>query len=225
MYVLIPSPGSLYQLTLALSQSQKDIPPLFISTSSRLDLYLAVGDFTPDIQSILVPIGGVQLAYDALTVNAAAKSAGPAPLKYQALPEIRHTFRADPKNPPVVITLVFLGSVVAALGGLFISVSPPPAHPPSHLHPLPHHFTNQEQQWAAIGANLSALPTALKSAPISHPTFFTSLLALEGIFVLYYLKWNLFQTLAAVGLVGPVAFLSGSRALREVRARRVKGER
>ena len=80
-------------------------------------------------------------------------------------------------------------------------------------------------QWAALGANLSALPKALCAAPLSHPTFLASLLALEGVFVMYYLKWNLFQTLFAGVIVGPVAFYSGSRALREVRARRVRGER
>lgn len=42
---------------------------------------------------------------------------------------------------------------------------------------------------------------------------------------MYYLKWNLFKTLAAALCVAPVAFLSGSRALREVRGRRVKGDR
>lgn len=88
-------------------------------------------------------------------------------------------------------------------------------------------YTNYDYntQWAAIGANLSALPKALGTAPYSHSTFFASLLALEGVFVMYYLKWNLFQTLTAAIIVGPVAFLSGSRALREVRARRLNGER
>jgi len=80
-------------------------------------------------------------------------------------------------------------------------------------------------QWAALGANLSALPKALCAAPGSHPTFIASLLAMEGVFIMYYLRWNLFQTLTAAIIVGPVAFLSGSRALREVRARRLRGER
>jgi len=51
------------------------------------------------------------------------------------------------------------------------------------------------------------------------------LLSLEGIFFMYYTQWNLFQTLAGMAVVGPVALFSGSRALREVRARREKGER
>jgi oligosaccharyltransferase complex subunit delta (ribophorin II) len=81
-------------------------------------------------------------------------------------------------------------------------------------------------QWFPIlGGNFNHLPKALKDAPVSHPLFFGSLIALEGIFFMYYTQWNLFQTLAGMSVVGPVAFLSGSRALREVRARREKGER
>lgn len=180
--------------------TQKDLPPSFVASSSPLTLTMAVGDFTGNIKSIFIPVAQVQLNYDSLTVAAAKKSLGEPPLVYAPLPELRHTFRADPKNPPKIITLAFLGAVGAALVGLFGA-------------------------WAALGANLSALPKALAAAPLSHPTFFASLLALEGVFAMYYLKWNLFQTLTAALVVGPVAFLSGSRALREVRARRVKGER
>jgi len=48
---------------------------------------------------------------------------------------------------------------------------------------------------------------------------------MEGIFFLYYSSWNLFQTLPAAGVVGLVAFLSGSKALSEVQSRRLAGER
>lgn len=60
---------------------------------------------------------------------------------------------------------------------------------------------------------------------MSHAAFFGSIVALEGIFFLYYTTWNLFQTLPVVGVVGVVAVLSGSRALGEVQARRLAGER
>lgn len=52
-----------------------------------------------------------------------------------------------------------------------------------------------------------------------------SVIAMEAIFFLYYKSWNLFQTLPAVVSVGLVAFLSGSRALREVQQRRLAGLR
>jgi oligosaccharyltransferase complex subunit delta (ribophorin II) len=49
--------------------------------------------------------------------------------------------------------------------------------------------------------------------------------ALEGIFALYYTRWNLFRALPAAAAAGAVAFLSGSRALSEVQARRLAGLR
>lgn len=63
------------------------------------------------------------------------------------------------------------------------------------------------------------------NAPVAHALFFGSILAMEGIFFLYYTSWNLFQTLPAASFVGLVAFLSGSRALSEVQERRLAGLR
>jgi oligosaccharyltransferase complex subunit delta (ribophorin II) len=80
-------------------------------------------------------------------------------------------------------------------------------------------------QWAYLGANLSHLAKATQAAPISHTLFFGSIVAMEGIFSLYYYNWSLFQTLPAAGIVGLVAFLSGSKALSEVQSRRLAGER
>jgi oligosaccharyltransferase complex subunit delta (ribophorin II) len=55
--------------------------------------------------------------------------------------------------------------------------------------------------------------------------FFGSIIAMELVFYLYYVSWNLFQTLPVVGLVGAVIFLSGTKALGEVQSRRLAGER
>jgi oligosaccharyltransferase complex subunit delta (ribophorin II) len=66
---------------------------------------------------------------------------------------------------------------------------------------------------------------ALSAAPLSHATFFSSIVALEGAFVLYYFKWNLFQTLPLIGGLSVVALLGGMRALGEVQSRRLAGER
>jgi oligosaccharyltransferase complex subunit delta (ribophorin II) len=123
-----------------------------------------------------------------------------APLRYAAEPEIHHIFRSDPQSPPKIITLVFAAAVVAALPVLF-------------------------GVWATLGANASHLSKALGDAPVSHALFYGSILAMEGIFFMYYTSWNLFQTLPAAGVVGFVAFLSGSRALTEVQERRLAGLR
>ena len=49
---------------------------------------------------------------------------------------------------------------------------------------------------------------------------------MEGVFLLYYQgSWNLFQVLPLIGAVAATAFLAGARALGEVQARRLAGER
>jgi oligosaccharyltransferase complex subunit delta (ribophorin II) len=121
-------------------------------------------------------------------------------LRYRAQPEINHIFRADPRSPPKIISAIFTLAVLGTLPLLLGS-------------------------WLALGANVNHVAKALAAAPVAHVLFFGAVLALEGIFFLYYTSWNLFQTLPAVGIVGAVAFLSGSRALREVQARRVAGLR
>ncbi len=121
-------------------------------------------------------------------------------MRYGRREEIHHIFRADPKSPLKALTLPFLVAVLATLpllGGV----------------------------WLALGANLNHASKALGSAPVSHALFLTSVVALEGIFFMYYTAWNLFQTLPAAAIMGAVAFLSGSRALTEVQERRLAGLR
>lgn len=76
-----------------------------------------------------------------------------------------------------------------------------------------------------LDANLDDLPKALGAAPLSHALFFGSIVTMEGVFLMYYSGWNLFETLPVIAVVGVVAFLSGSRALGEVRSRRLAGAR
>ncbi|KAG9230716.1 Oligosaccharyltransferase subunit Ribophorin II-domain-containing protein [Amylocarpus encephaloides] len=122
------------------------------------------------------------------------------PLRYGQLGEINHIFRADPKSAPLVISLFFVLAVLATVPILLGT-------------------------WAYLGANLSHLSKATSAAPISHGLFFASIVSMEGIFLLYYYNWTLFQTLPVAGVVGLVTFLSGSKALSEVQSRRLAGER
>ncbi|KAL7271445.1 hypothetical protein RUND412_005800 [Rhizina undulata] len=183
--------------------SHKDIPSYLLSAPS-LSLSLVLGSFGTTPGSV-TPIGSLTPSLDVVAKAALekqkVKDLGEGKVVYKRKQEIRHVFRADPKNPPKVITLAFTAAVLGAYLFLFVLWFP------------------------ILGGNLSHLPKALGAAPISHPIFFFSLLSLEGIFFMYYVKWNLFQTLAAMGVAGPLAFFSGSRALREVRARRERGER
>ncbi|KAK2803080.1 hypothetical protein FQN50_007161 [Emmonsiellopsis sp. PD_5] len=174
--------------------TQKDLPVQFLQSSKPVEASLVIGSF------------GASKGYDSplfqldVTHDPAAPSPSSEVLRYGKLNEIHHIFKDDPKSPPIVISLLFAGAVLAALpllGGL----------------------------WLAMGANVGHLPIALKSSPVSHLLFVGSIVGLEGIFFLYYTTWNLFQTLPAAAAVGAVAFVSGSRALSEVQERRLAGLR
>lgn len=103
-------------------QSPKDLAPNFITSQFPLALHIAIGDFTPGIKNLFLPVAQVQLNFDTLTVAAAEKSLGDLPVKYRALPELRHTFRPEPSNPPKALSLIFLAAVGTALIGLFTAV-------------------------------------------------------------------------------------------------------
>ena len=160
----------------------------------------------------------------------APKKAPEKPLRYGKLPEIHHIFRADPKSPPKVITLFFTLIVLAALPVLFGAVCLIPSNP--FFRPFPERKKQKRirtqltrNKWLLLGANANHLSRALGSAPGSHALYFGSIVAMEAVFLMYYLSWNLFQTLPVAAAVGAVIFLSGSRALTEVQERRLAGLR
>ncbi|MCJ1239650.1 hypothetical protein MMC14_007648 [Varicellaria rhodocarpa] len=173
----------------------KDIPHQLLSSSSSLSVTISIASFGSSRPYIFK-------AFD-LSIKTdpnAPVSVPDNPLRYGKLPEIHHFFKVDPKSPPKIITLIFTAIVLAALPSLFVT-------------------------WLSLGANFSHLSKAMSSSPISHTLFFGSMLAMEGIFFMYYTSWNLFQTLPAAVAVGCVTFVSGSRALSEVQERRLAGLR
>ncbi|KAI5818176.1 Oligosaccharyltransferase subunit Ribophorin II-domain-containing protein [Pyronema omphalodes] len=181
--------------------AHKDLPAHLLS-SPELSLSLALGSFgTP---GSLLPLGSVAPIIDdnakAALEKQRVKELGDNVI-YGPKKEIHHVFRPDAMNPPKVITLAFLFAVLAGYLGLFGAWFP------------------------LLGANFAHLPKALQAAPLSHSVFFVSLVSLEAIFFMYYTQWNLFQTLGGCAVAGLTCFLTGSRALREVRARRERGER
>lgn len=122
------------------------------------------------------------------------------PERHTSKPEIHHIFRDDPKSPPKIISLVFTLAVITTLPALF-------------------------GLWVGLGGNLDHAGKAFGASPVAHGLFFGSIVAMEGVFFLYYWSWNLFQTLPVAAVVGIVAYVSGSRALTEVQGRRFAGER
>lgn len=122
------------------------------------------------------------------------------PVRYGKKEPQQHTFKADPKSAPRLLTYLFIIPVVAALPALLLV-------------------------WIKQGANLAHVGHAFRNAPASHAIFLASVFALEAVFFLYYTHWKLFELLPAAGVAGLVAYLSGSRALTEVQERRLAGLR
>ncbi|KAI4099569.1 MAG: hypothetical protein LQ345_007482 [Seirophora villosa] len=176
-------------------ESHKDLPTQFLTEQRTLSASLIIASFGSSTP-YRSPAFDLKVELDPSAPPPSVEK----PLRYGKLPEIHHTFKADPKSPPKIITVVFTAAVLATLVSLFFG-------------------------WLSLGANLNHTSKAFGSSPLSHGAFFCSILAMEGIFFMYYTSWNLFQTLPAAAIVGLVAFLSGSRALREVQDRRLAGLR
>lgn len=111
---------------------------------------------------------------------------------YGAKPEIKHLFREPEVRPPTVISDTFTLLVFLPLLLLFVL-------------------------WIKIGVNVSNLPLSL-SALVFH----SSLAAIFGLYLLFWLKLNMFTTLKWLLGVGVVTFLSGHNLLSRLAARREK---
>ncbi|KAF2863287.1 hypothetical protein K470DRAFT_289081 [Piedraia hortae CBS 480.64] len=175
--------------------SLKDIPHQFVSSVKPLQASIVVASF------------GSSTPYKAPAFDLfvqADPGASPfehsAPERYGQKPEIHHIFRADPKSPPRIISLFFTLAVLSTLPAL-IAV------------------------WLFLGANLDHASKAFTASPVAQGLFLGSIIAMEGVFFMYYTTWTLFQTLPVAAVVGTVAVISGSRALTEVQIRRFAGER
>ncbi|KAK3336149.1 Oligosaccharyltransferase subunit Ribophorin II-domain-containing protein [Cercophora scortea] len=176
-------------------QSQKDIPVQLLLSAQPLKASVVIASFGAT-QGLNTPVFDVQITMD----PSATPPSYTKPLRYGKQPDIHHIFRDGPKSPPKVVSLFFVLAVLATVPALFIG-------------------------WALLGANVDHLTKALGTAPLSHATFFGSIVAMELVFLLYYTSWNLFQTVPVAGLVGLVAVFSGTKALGEVQSRRLAGQR
>lgn len=176
-------------------QAQKDIPLQLLASSQPLEASLIIASFGSS-----TPYKGKAFELTFKLDTTSPQPPKEMPLRYGKLPEIHHIFKSDPMSPPKLITLIFVAAVVMTLPMLLVV-------------------------WLSLGANLNHLPKAFSNSPIPHALFFVSIIAMEGIFFMYYTSWNLFQTLPGAAGIGLVTFLSGSRALREVQERRLAGFR
>lgn len=99
-------------------QTQKDLPAQLLRSTSPLSASIVIASF------------GASTGYNSpafsLSIELDPNVALPAtekPLRYGKLPEIHHIFRDDPKSPNVVISLFFVGAILATVPALLGAVS------------------------------------------------------------------------------------------------------
>ena len=178
----------------SLALSQKDFGPVFLQNGS-VDLTIVIGSFGDDLP-FQQHIATLKFDFDPKTPRPTVAT----PLRYGPLPEITHTFRADVKSPPVVISLFFTGAVVTGLVGLIVA-------------------------WSMLGCDLSDLSKAVSNAPIAYLGFLGAVFGVEIFLVVYWLQLQIFTAIAALLISAVVAFFTGRPALREVQGRRLAGSR
>jgi oligosaccharyltransferase complex subunit delta (ribophorin II) len=213
-----------------LSIPLKSIPELFLSDRvGKLSLELAVGGFgyteqedtseeeeedaenekvksakpkrspkqiTKNIEPLLIKISD--------NISIANKLHYPreaSPKRFGIKPEIHHIFRADPRqvNATFASLLVFVGitSTVLFLAAAWIFF---------------------------VGVDLVNLAPALKASGLAHAAFLLSIGAIEYTFFQYYKGVSIFDTIKSLAIIAPASVYFGSRALREVKARRLAGK-
>lgn len=175
--------------------SQRDLPVQFHISQKTLRATLLLASFGTS-EGFSSHVFNLKVKHDASSPLPAYTH----PVRYGKKPVINHIFKEDPKSGPKIISIFFVFTIAATIPLLLGT-------------------------WVFLGANLNHLPKATYSAPLSYILFFSSILAMEGIFFMYYSSWRLYQVLPAAGAVGLFGFLSGSKALSEVQSRRLAGER
>ncbi|KAL9104335.1 MAG: hypothetical protein Q9187_008916, partial [Circinaria calcarea] len=96
--------------------THKDIPSQLLSSPTPLSASIVVASFGSS-KPYYFRAFDLSIKRDPGTPVAASEK----PLRYGKLPEIHHTFKADPKSPPKIVSLVFTLIVLAALPGLFVT--------------------------------------------------------------------------------------------------------
>ncbi|KAK9945052.1 hypothetical protein M0R45_010584 [Rubus argutus] len=160
----------------------------FYYLSGSYDLQLTVGDAVME-NSFLRAIGRVDLDLP----EAPEKATRPPPLavnpylKYGPKAEISHIFRVPEKLPPNHLSLAFLGLLLLPLIGFLVGL-------------------------LRLGVNLKNFPTSAVPATFGF-LFHVGLAAVLLLYVLFWLKLDLFTTLKWLGILGVFLLFVGHRIL------------
>ena len=99
-------------------QSQRELPIQLRLAQEPLEASLILGSFGSAAGSV-IPLFDVNVQLD-------PNSAAPvyeAPLRYAKSAEIKHTFRADPKSPPEIVSIAFALAVLGSIPPFIAAVS------------------------------------------------------------------------------------------------------
>ncbi|KAK7396442.1 hypothetical protein VNO78_17454 [Psophocarpus tetragonolobus] len=160
----------------------------FYYLSGRYDIELTVGDAVME-NSFLQPLGQVDLDLPEAPEKAARLP--PLPVdpysRYEAKAEIAHLFRAPEKRPPQELSLTFLSLTILPFIGFLVGL-------------------------LRLGVNLKNFPSS--AAPATYAILFQfGIAAVLLLYVLFWLKLDLFTTLKAVGFLGVFLMFVGHRIL------------
>ncbi|GKU86286.1 hypothetical protein SLEP1_g830 [Rubroshorea leprosula] len=165
----------------------------FFYLSGRYDIELSVGDAVME-NSLLRALGHIEL--DLPEPPEKAPRPPPQPVdpysRYGPKAEITHIFRAPEKRPPKELSLTFLGLTIVPLLGFLIGL-------------------------LRLGVNLKNFPT--KAVPAVFAILFhVGIGAVLLLYVLFWLKLDLFTTLKGLGLLGAFLVFVGHRILSHLAA-------
>lgn len=197
---------TVHQAFLRLNRPGSSDSVIFIAepdSNSQYRLDLDLGAKSADFNHISGEYDAELIIGDAVLVNSFAWRIAKLNLKFSAepklpqvqdaykpKPEIKHLFREPEKRPPRFVSDLF--SILAAFPLLLLLVL-----------------------WASLKVNVSNL-----SLSLSTLVFHVSLGAIFVLFGLFWLKFNMFETIRYLIGVGVIAFFSGNSVLRNISAKR-----
>jgi len=160
----------------------------FFYLSGRYDIQFTVGDAVME-NSFLQDVGYVELDLPEAPEKAPRPPLQPVDpySRYGPKAEITHIFRAPEKRPPKELSLAFLGLTLLPFIGFLIGL-------------------------LRIGVNLKNFPTSALPATFAV-LFHLGIAAVLLLYVLFWLKLDLFTTLKALGFLGVFLMFVGHRIL------------